>query len=187
MSMPAMLRGGWRGIFTEPARVLAAILRFCILNWPNTSFGLFIRRQYMVFRAASVGRGLQMMRGCDINGLKSMHIGERSGIAENVVFAIGPGPNVFRMGSDTFIGPGCYVRNMNHRFDSLALPISQQGHEGTDIIIGDDVWIGARCILLAGTEIGDHCVVAAGSVLSSKIPSNSVVGGNPARVIKKRG
>ena len=55
-----------------------------------------------------------------------------------------------------------------------------------NIKIGNDVWIGAKAIILSGTTIGDGSIVAAGSVVSGKIEPYTIVGGNPAREIKKR-
>lgn len=51
------------------------------------------------------------------------------------------------------------------------------------IIIGNNVFIGSRTILMPGIEIGRNCVIAAGSVVTKSVPSNSVVGGNPAKFI----
>lgn len=53
-----------------------------------------------------------------------------------------------------------------------------------DIKIGNSCFIGARCVLLGGTEIGDNCIIGAGSVLPGrKYPNNSIIAGNPAKVI----
>ncbi len=52
------------------------------------------------------------------------------------------------------------------------------------IVVGNDVFIGIRAIILPGVAIGDHCIVGAGAVVSKAVPSNSVVAGNPARVVK---
>ena len=53
-----------------------------------------------------------------------------------------------------------------------------------DIIVKDDVWIGARCIILKGVHIGARSIVAAGSIVTKDVPKDSIVGGNPCRVIK---
>lgn len=54
-----------------------------------------------------------------------------------------------------------------------------------EIEVGNNCFIGLRCILLPGTHIGDNCVIGAGSVVKGIIPANSVVAGNPAKVIAK--
>lgn len=53
------------------------------------------------------------------------------------------------------------------------------------IIIGDDVFIGARCIICKGVKIGDRAVIAAGSVVVNDIPADSIAGGNPCRIIRQ--
>jgi len=53
-----------------------------------------------------------------------------------------------------------------------------------DVYIGDDCFIGSHAIILPGVTIGDHCIVAAGSVVRRDIPSGSLVAGNPARVVE---
>jgi acetyltransferase-like isoleucine patch superfamily enzyme len=55
-----------------------------------------------------------------------------------------------------------------------------------DILIGANVWIGARAILLPGAQIGDGAVVGAASVVDMNVPASSVVAGNPARICSRR-
>lgn len=54
----------------------------------------------------------------------------------------------------------------------------------SDIIIGNNVWLGLNAIILKGSEIGDNCVVGAGSVVKGKFPSNVIIVGNPAKIVK---
>ena len=62
--------------------------------------------------------------------------------------------------------------------------IGDHGIDKVGIIrIGDNVFVGNNCILLPGIEIGNKCIIGAGAVVSNSIPSNSVVAGNPAKVI----
>jgi acetyltransferase-like isoleucine patch superfamily enzyme len=56
---------------------------------------------------------------------------------------------------------------------------------GSEIIIGNDVWIGEKAIILKGVNLGDGCIVAAGSVVTKSFPPNSIIGGNPAKLIKQ--
>lgn len=70
--------------------------------------------------------------------------------------------------------------------DDLERILSRWSPISDAIVIGNDVWLGANCIILKGTRLGDGCVVAGGSVVTGgDFPAMSVVAGNPARVVKK--
>lgn len=94
------------------------------------------------------------------------------------------------------IGCDCYIRSDNHNTSfKTTYPLSQirSGlssealYPVKPISIGNDVWIGHRSIILAGADIGDGCVVAAGSVVvNKKYPPYSILAGVPARVVKDR-
>ena len=91
-----------------------------------------------------------------------------------------------KIGDDVLIGPKVIVWSKDHKHGSLEIPINRQGHLKSKISIGNDVWIGAGAIILKGVEIGDHSIVAAGSVVTKSIPENAIVAGNPATIIKYR-
>lgn len=63
--------------------------------------------------------------------------------------------------------------------------LSQLPYKG-DIIIGNDVWIGRECVIMPGVKVGDGSIIATRSVVTKNIEPYSIVGGNPARFIKKR-
>lgn len=70
--------------------------------------------------------------------------------------------------------------------DSDAHDVDYEGYVMTKPInIGDNVWIGSRSIIMKGVTIGDNCIIAAGSVVTKDVPSNTMVGGIPAKVIKE--
>jgi maltose O-acetyltransferase len=75
-----------------------------------------------------------------------------------------------------------------HAFDDVDVPINQQGNlETREVVIGDDVWIGTRVIIMPGVTIGSGSVIGAGSIVTKDIPGMSIAVGNPARVIRNRG
>ncbi|WP_285222554.1 MULTISPECIES: sugar O-acetyltransferase [Exiguobacterium] len=85
------------------------------------------------------------------------------------------------IGDDCMIGPNVGIYTAGH-----ALPSRDRNKSGvaTPIHIGNDVWIGGSCVVLAGITIGDGAVIAAGSVVTKDVPPNVVVAGNPAKIIK---
>jgi maltose O-acetyltransferase len=66
------------------------------------------------------------------------------------------------------------------------MPIREQGHEFNEVIIENNVWIGARALILPGTRIGAGSVIAAGAIISKVIPENSVVM-NVNEIVRTRG
>lgn len=97
----------------------------------------------------------------------------------------GPGPvqigNYVRIAAHTVI-----VAN-NHRFDDLNAPIKKQGNAWVGIEIGDNVWIGANCVILDGARIASGSVIAAGSVVKGETVPNGVYAGVPAKLKRLRG
>lgn len=90
------------------------------------------------------------------------------------------------LGSYVIMGPDVKIYARNHKFDSLDKPIALQGKNYYETYIGDDVWIGANVVITAGCKVGNHSVIAAGSVVTKDVPEYAVVGGVPAKVIKYR-
>lgn len=88
------------------------------------------------------------------------------------------------IGSDVIIGPNCTIIAENHIFNDKEKPIKEQGVTNSGILINNDVWIGANVTILDGVSIGSHSVIAAGSVVTRNVESNSLVAGIPARKIR---
>lgn len=90
------------------------------------------------------------------------------------------------IGNNVLIGPNTVMNSGNHLYSDPQTPICLQGHVSKEIIIEDDVWIGANATILCGVKIGRGSVVAAGSVVNRDIPPYSVVAGVPARKVRDR-
>ena len=90
------------------------------------------------------------------------------------------------LGNDVRIAPKANLIAENHAHQDIFLPITAQGLTAQGISVEDDVWIGAQAIVLDGVHIGAHSIVAAGAVVTKDVPEYTIVGGNPARILKNR-
>jgi acetyltransferase-like isoleucine patch superfamily enzyme len=90
------------------------------------------------------------------------------------------------IGKNCLIGPNVVMRTADHIFANIDIPIRLQGHKCENIILEEDVWIGANVVITGGVTIGKGCVIGAGSVVTKNIPEFSIAVGIPARVIKSR-
>jgi acetyltransferase-like isoleucine patch superfamily enzyme len=132
------------------------------------------------YRLNSVDRTAYVAYGSDISralvAQQFTYIGKGSMIAGRV-----------SIGAYSMLGPGVMCLGDDHRYDQPEVPIIFSGRPDLRaIVIGRDVWIGARSIVLAGVEIGDGAIVAAGTVVSNNIPPCEIHGGVPNRKIKDR-
>lgn len=89
-------------------------------------------------------------------------------------------------GENTLLGSGVHILSgsRQHNFEDPATPIQEQGGHFEKITIGQDCWLGNASVVLAG--VGDHSIVAAGSVVTKPVEDGLIVGGNPARAIRER-
>jgi len=91
--------------------------------------------------------------------------------------------NEVRIGHHVMIGPTVQIYTAAHHLQ--AEPRNQGWEVAKPIVIEDNVWIGGGAILLPGVRIGRNAVVGAGAVVTRSVPANTVVAGNPARVIRE--
>ncbi len=142
----------------------------------------WIRYQVCRHMFRSCGVNVNIERGALINSGAEIDIGDNSGIGLNA-YILGP----LVIGRDVVMGPGCTIIGMNHNTARTDLPMIQQGyHPKVAPVIEDDVWIGANVTILPGKRIGTGSILAAGAVVTRDVPPFTVVGGNPARVIRRR-
>jgi acetyltransferase-like isoleucine patch superfamily enzyme len=114
------------------------------------------------------------------NGVGPVLIGDRCTVGIGSV-VIGP----VTIGTDVIIAQHVVVSGLNHSYEDVSRSIREQPVITRPIVIEDECWIGANVVITAGVTIGRHSVVAGGSVVTRDVPPYSVVGGNPARLLKR--
>jgi len=166
-------------------------------NWLGRKLALrnkrvFLHKSTMVSPAAlinprdgeiSIGMNSIVSPGAQVQG--SVFIGENSSVQSyTIIVGYGDSGQV-KIGNGVRIAAHGMIVAANHRHEPGS-PIHTQGVEPTDIVIEDDVWIGASVNIIAGVTIGHGSVIGAGSVVTKDIPPMSIAVGSPAKVIKQR-
>ena len=137
----------------------------------------------LIGSSVSIGDFSKFVVSSDIASLGSfIRIDDGVGIGE---FARIGGSGGVTISKNTIIGQYFSCHPENHIFSDPTKPIKEQGTIRAPIFIDENCWIGAKVTILAGSKIGRHSVVAAGSVVSGEFPPYSVIGGIPAKVIKE--
>ncbi|MCI0575036.1 MAG: acyltransferase [Chloroflexi bacterium] len=109
-------------------------------------------------------------------------IGRNSLVGEYCVIR---GQGGVEIGDRVYTSPFTQIIAVNHVFDDPDRPFVEQGITAEGIVIEDDVWLGAGAIITDGVRVGKGAVVAAGAVVTQDVPSYTVVGGVPARPLRK--
>lgn len=126
------------------------------------------------------GRNIKVGRNTRFGSGRNIVIGSFTGLNTNCWIG-----NDTIIGSDVMFGPEVIILSGSHNFERTDIPMREQGAtQRKPVVIGDDVWIGTRAIILPGIKIGSHSIIGAGSVVTKDVPEYAIVAGNPA-VIKK--
>lgn len=132
----------------------------------------------------SIGAFSRIIISTSLNNLGDrIIIGNNVGIGE---FAYLGGAGGLEIGDDCIVGQYLSCHPENHNYNRKDILIRHQGVTRKGINIGKNCWIGSKVTILDGVEIGNGCVIAAGSVVTKSFPENSIIGGVPAKLIKSR-
>ena len=139
-------------------------------------FRAFLAKGFLLKR----GKNVNIQPGAMISG--NISIGDYSGIGKRCMIQGGT-----FIGDHVMMGPDVLIYTQNHRFSDVDKNIDEQGFDDLkEVHIGNNVWIGARVIILPGVTIGEGAVIGAGTIVSKDVPPVSVFVGNPGRVVKNR-
>ena len=135
------------------------------------------------------GKGVYLRPTCsDLKGLYNLSIGDGSSIPKGSVFYCTEAP--LTIGRKVIFGPNPTIITGDHRINVVGKFIMDSNEKlpenDAPVVIEDDVWCGANVTILKGVTIGRGSVVAAGAVVTKSCPPYSIIGGVPAKVLKRR-
>jgi len=129
-----------------------------------------------------IGKNVNVEHGAFFGRGQGIGIDDFSGLGINCRVS---GP--LKIGKYCMMGPDVMIYTSNHQICRLDIPMILQGETAKrEVVLEDDVWIGARAIILPGITIHKGAIIGAGAVVTKDVPSYAIVGGNPAKVIKYR-
>jgi len=153
-------------------------LLVCFRNFPGSP-GVLIRYVLLKNICKSFGKNVVIFQGVIFDVPEIMEIGNNVSIYQYCYLA-----GEICIGDDVAIAHTTAIHSFNHTWDDTNLPIRYNPIYSKKVVIENDVWIACNCIILSGVKIGKRSVIAAGSVVTKSVENNSLVGGNPARLIK---
>jgi len=167
------------GFFVVAYETILQML-FCLPRFKI--FNLF-KSFFLTLCGAKIGKRVIFYPGVWIAPGRWLVVGDDVDFALDVIVTTGGGVHI---GNRVLIGYRTQILSTNHIIPNNHHRIFEAGHEKKQVIIGDDVWIGANCIIVPGIEIGEGAVVAASSVVTKSVEPFTVVGGVPAKKIRDR-
>lgn len=91
-----------------------------------------------------------------------------------------------KIGNGVRIAPGAKMYSYEHSYNDISIPIYKQEVTPKEILVEDDVWVGSNAIITGGVTIGKGSIIGAGAVVTKSVEPFSIMGGVPAKLIKKR-
>jgi acetyltransferase-like isoleucine patch superfamily enzyme len=159
-------------------------LQELLASLPSSHLGLWSRRVFLERRLRSCGSDLVVSQGVIFEFPERIELGDRVFVNRGTLITA---HTDIHIGDDVLIGPYVVINSGDHIYSDPNQPIRTQGHAVGPITIGNDVWLGAHCVIVRDVKVGDGAVVAAGAVVIDDVPPRTLVAGVPAVPRKLRG
>lgn len=156
-------------------------IKFWLNIWAYVTVNMLVGR-----KKAKIGKGSNIHPTVVLRQGERIEIGENCLINHNNVLQAGKEFGKIKIGNFVHTGANVMMFAFNHSIDDIEVPSKLQDYYDADIVIDDDVWIGAGTVIVAGVTIGKGCVIGSNSVVTKDVPPYSIVAGVPAKVIKSR-
>lgn len=131
------------------------------------------------------GPGVSFAPNVSFRNAERIWIGEGSHIGEHSVIWAGNSTGRVVLGKKALLAPNVTITASNYGIER-GTPVMDQPKLEADVVIGDDVWLGANTVVLAGVTVGEGAIIAAGAVVTKDVPPFTIAGGVPAKVIGER-
>ncbi|RYU90398.1 acyltransferase [Mucilaginibacter terrigena] len=150
---------------------------------PRHKFLNFFKANFLRLLGSKVGKRITFYPGIKLSPGNNLILGDHVDLAWGVLVTTSGGVEI---GDRTLVGYNTMIFSANHVIPPGIDKIFYAGHDKRKVTIANDVWIGAGCIILPGVTIGEGAVIAGGSVVTKNVEPFTMVGGIPAKLIKKR-
>jgi acetyltransferase-like isoleucine patch superfamily enzyme len=168
------------------------IRRFLIPQWVTNIYYMLKYRCFISLKAeVELSKNLILGRGVTISSFTKikatngvLDIGKETAFAISC-FLDADGAGI-KIGDYCIFGPSVNIISSNYIYEKLDIPFKKQGFVSKGVRIGNNVWVGAGTTILDGTVLGDNTIVVANSLLNRRYPADSILQGNPAKVILNR-
>jgi acetyltransferase-like isoleucine patch superfamily enzyme len=137
-------------------------------------------------RRLTAGPGLRMAPNASLRNGERIRLGREVHVGERSCLWAGDSTGSITLGDNALLGPEVFITASNYQVKP-GTPVMYQDKDEQDVVIGSDVWLGARVVVLPGVTIGDGAVVGAGAVVTKSLPAGCVAVGAPAKVVAWRG
>ena len=163
---------------------LHSLFQFYIYFSRPTPMNNKVKAKMLKAMGAHIGARPVIYQGVWIDKPYKFLMGDDVDLSKDVTITAG---GEVTIGNRCLIGYGAKILSTNHVIpEDIDVPIRFSGHERRKVVIEDDVWICSNVVILAGVKVGKGAVVTAGAVATKDVEPYTIVGGVPAKLIRKR-
>jgi len=154
-----------------------------LFSLPRYRFCNVVKIAFLRALGAKIGKRAVFYPGVWIAPPNKLEAGDDVDFALDVMITTS---GTVKIGSRVLIGYRSQITSSDHHVPPKPGRIFGANHDNRPVVIGDDVWIGGNCMIMAGVTIGEGAIIAGGAVVTKDVEPFSIVGGCPAKLIRYR-
>jgi acetyltransferase-like isoleucine patch superfamily enzyme len=167
-------------------QIISAVFSLTFIKQVLSLFTYYVVNYIIGRRKATIGKHSKVHPTVILRQSERIQIGSHCLINHNNVLQAGKFKGRIIIGDYVQTGANVMMFAFNHGHDGLEMPTILQDYYDGDIIIEDDVWIGAGSVILPDVRIGKGAIISSNAVVNKDVPAYAIVGGVPAKILKYR-